>query len=174
MKQLYSVAGQRSKNATYYADLGSTYRQTKQYEKAEKMFLMAHKLEPDNELNVLYLCDMYALDMGKYQKALALYRQFIDETDKVYTKISYYFEMIEVYLLQNGKDMFELIDKVVEEIQKCSLDNQQVKRFILENFSGKADELYEIHRYQEAKKMIAYGLQIDSSNKELQKIKVFM
>lgn len=170
MKQLYSVAGQRSKKAAYYAGLGSTYREDKQYVKAEKMFLMAHQLEPDNELNVLYLCDMYALDMGNYEKALELYRKFIDETDKVYTKISYYFEMIQVYLLRNDADMFEAIDKVVEEIQQCSLDDEQVKHFIIENFSGKADELYEVGRYQEAKKMIAYGLQIDSSNEELQRM----
>lgn len=113
LKQFQELIDINPGNATYYYNLGITYKKIGYIQKAINSLVKANEIDPIND-NIIITLSNYYIENLEITKAIEFLKKCI-ERDSVddFQDFIYYFQIVQIYIITNDEDgLKETLNKI--------------------------------------------------------------
>ncbi len=144
-------------NVDYLIKLAGNYSQLKFYDKSGVYYLTAYVLDDSNSEAISGVVHSYIKE-NKISEAIDFLNENIEKDDKLdFEDFFALSKLLECYIIKN--DMSNL-KRILEDIKKIALEDEESKSFISWKLGKLAAELYDMGIYEETKKILEICLKL--------------
>ena len=144
-------------NVDYLIKLAGNYSQLKFYDKSGVYYLTAYVLDDSNSEAISGVVHSYIKE-NKISEAIDFLNENIEKDDKLdFEDFFALSKLLECYIIKN--DMSNL-KKILEDIKKIALEDEESKSFISWKLGKLAAELYDMGIYEETKEILEICLKL--------------